>query len=87
VADWYDTPPLDNYGTPGDTLYNRPDRGLPPIAEIVDGLLADADARLDAIAARYGINRAPAEWPARVDADLIDQDDRALSRKYGGEAA
>jgi hypothetical protein len=74
-------------GQPGETLWNRPDRGLPPIAEIVDGLLAEADARLDAIAARYGINRAPAEWPARVDADLIDQDDRALSRKYGGEAA
>jgi hypothetical protein len=50
-------------------------------------LLAEADARLDAIAARYGINRAPAEWPARVDTDLIDQDDRALLRKYGGEAA
>jgi hypothetical protein len=60
-------------GTPGETLWNRPDRGLPPIAEIVDGLLVEADARLDAIAARYGINREPAEWPARVDADLIDR--------------
>ncbi len=24
--------------------------------------------------------REPAEWPERVDADLIDQDDRALTR-------
>jgi hypothetical protein len=86
VSNWV-PPGHGEKGTPGDTLYNRPDRGIPPIAQIVDGLLAEADARLNAIAARYGVNRASAEWPVRVDADLIDQDDRALSRKYGGEAA
>jgi hypothetical protein len=63
-------------GQPGETLWNRPDRGLPPIAEIVDGLLAEADARLDAIAARYGIRKADTE-PKNA----------SVLRKYGGEAA
>jgi hypothetical protein len=75
VADWYDNPPADN-GTPGETLWNRPDRGLPPIAEIVDGLLAEADARLDAIAARYGIRKADTE-PKNA----------SVLRKYGDEAS
>jgi hypothetical protein len=75
MADWYDNPPADN-GTPGETLWNRPDRGLPPIAEIVDGLLAEADARLDAIAARYGIRKADTE-PKNA----------SVLRKNGGEAA
>jgi hypothetical protein len=64
-------------GQPGETLWTRPDRGLPPIAEIVDGLLAEADARLDAIAARYGI---------RSKADTEPKNASVL-RKYGGEAA
>jgi hypothetical protein len=63
--------------TDNDTLWNRPDRGLPPIAEIVDGLLAEADARLDAIATRYGIQTVRSE----------PKEQETLLRKYGGEAA
>jgi hypothetical protein len=75
VADWYDNPPAESH-TDNDTLWNRPDRGLPPIAEIVDGLLAEADARLDAIAARYGIRKADTE-PKNA----------SVLRKYGDEAS
>jgi hypothetical protein len=63
-------------GTPGDTLWNRPDRGnVSPIAEIVDGLLAEADARLNAVAAKYGI---PVSEPDPL---------AFFTKKYGGEAA
>jgi hypothetical protein len=71
-VNWYDNPPPADNGTPGETLYNRPDRGLPPIAQIVDGLLAEVDARLDAIAARYGV-------PVKTRDPLLD--------RYEGEAA
>jgi hypothetical protein len=71
VSNWV-PPGHGENGTPGDTLWNRPDRGLPPIAQIVDGLLAEVDARLDAIAARYGV-------PVKTRDPLLD--------RYEGEAA
>jgi hypothetical protein len=71
VSNWV-PPGHGENGTPGDTLWNRPDRGLPPIAQIVDGLLAEVDARLDAIAARSGV-------PVTTRDPLLD--------RYEGEAA
>jgi hypothetical protein len=74
MADWYDNPPADN-GTPGETLWNRPDRGLPPIVQVVDDLLTDADQRLNEVARRLGVGNTE---PKANDVRL---------RKYGGEAA
>jgi hypothetical protein len=71
MADWYDNPPADN-GTPGETLWNRPDRGLPPIVQAFAILHAEADRRFDEIAAKYGI-------PVKAKDPLLD--------KYEGEAA
>jgi hypothetical protein len=43
--------------TDADTLWNRPDRGLPPIVQVVDELLTDADARLVEVARRLGVGK------------------------------
>jgi hypothetical protein len=74
VSNWIPDGHAEN-GTPGETLWNRPDRGLPPIVQVVDELLTDADARLVEVARRLGVGNTE---PKANDVRL---------RKYDGEAA